>query len=255
MEPPILIPALEPDDVLVGIVRDLRARSRSGIIVVDDGSGSLARPVFRAVAGIPGCAVLSHSRNFGKGRALRTAMTHVLAACPGAPGVVTADADGQHAVDDVLRVMDCLVARPTALILGVRRFSREVPSRNLLGNVLVRRALRLITGVELSDTQTGLRGIPAAWLPVLIELDAERYAFEMQVLLWACAHSVEIVELPIRTIYAGRVSHFAPVRDSVRIGVTLARFAVSAAFTRLGRRRPAPAQSRTRQTITPSAGR
>lgn len=247
MQPPIVIPALEPDAVLLATVRGLRVRSAAAIVVVDDGSSRRAAPVFRAVARVPGCTVLAHARNLGKGRALRTAMMHVLDEHPGAPGVVTADADGQHAVEDILEVAACQLASPAALVLGARQFTADVPSRNRLGNLLGRRALRLLTGVDLSDTQTGLRGIPAAWLPSLIELRAERYAFELEMLLWACAQSVEIVEQPIRTIYAGSVSHFAPVIDSLRVALILARFAASGIRAR--------AQSRTRQTITPSAGR
>lgn len=227
MDPVIVIPAVEPDGALVDLVAGLRARSPFALVVVDDGSTGRTAPIFQDVAAVPGCTVLIHPRNLGKGRALRTALAHVLAVHPGAPGVVTADADGQHAVEDVLRVTGCLLARPHALILGVRQFTRDVPARNRIGNGLGRRAVRLVTGVDLSDTQTGLRGIPAAWLPELIALRTERYAFEMEMLLWAYTRSVEIVEQPIRTLYAGRVSHFAPVVDSLRVGLILARFAAS----------------------------
>lgn len=278
MEPVILIPAFQPGDALVRQVRDLRERSPAPIVVVDDGSATALAPVFRAVAAVPGVTVLSHRVNRGKGKALRTAMEHVLAFHERAPGVVTADADGQHAVEDILRVAEVFRAHPDALVLGVRQFTAAVPFRNRMGNRITRRLLRLVAGVSLSDAHTGLRGIPRAWLAHLVVLRSMRYEFEMEVLLWASAHSVEVLAHPIQTLYGGSVSHFAPVVDSARIGLILARFAAASAAARwsgrhTGARSTLPAQAvppapkgrreffpasqspLTRHTISPSDGR
>lgn len=255
MEPVILIPAFQPGDALVRQVRDLRERSSAPIVVVDDGSGAALAPVFRAVAAVPDVTVLSHRVNRGKGTALRTAMEHVLAFHERAPGVVTADADGQHAVEDILRIAEVSRAHPDSLVLGIRQFTGAVPFRNRMGNRITRRLLRLVAGVALSDAHTGLRGIPRAWLAHLVVLRSMRYEFELEVLLWACARSVEILEHPIQTIYAGSVSHFAPVVDSARIGLILARFAAASAATRWSGRDTATQSPLTRHTISPSDGR
>ncbi|MBI2218552.1 MAG: glycosyltransferase family 2 protein [Candidatus Rokubacteria bacterium] len=234
MAPVIVIPAFQPGAPLIATATGLRARLAAPLVVVDDGSGPGFVDVFRAVSTLPGVTVLAHTTNRGKGRALRTAMQHVLAVHPAAIGVVTADADGQHAVEDIAAVAGVLCARPDTLVLGSRRFGPGVPVSNRLGNTCARWALRLITGRSVSDAQTGLRAIPRGLLPALVRLRGARYDFEMEVLLWACARRVEIDEQPIRTIYAGAPSHFDPVLDSARIVRATVRFAVTSA---LGARR------------------
>lgn len=227
MDPVVVIPAFQPSDSLLLVVRTLRERSAAPIVVVNDGSDDRYAPLFGQVAAVPGATTLAHRTNLGKGRALRTAMEHVLGAHASAPGIVTADADGQHDVDDVLRVADALRACPSALVLGARQFGPAVPRLNRSGNLLMRWVLARLAGIRLSDTQTGLRGIPAAWLPELTRLTSARFDFETEMLLWVWARGVEIREVPIRTIYfaTGRVSHYRPVADSIRIGVVIARSA------------------------------
>jgi glycosyltransferase involved in cell wall biosynthesis len=227
MDPVVVIPAFQPSHSLVRIVQALRARSAAPIVVVNDGSEERYAPLFGAVAAVPGAITLAHGANLGKGRALRTAMEHVLRAHAGAPGIVTADADGQHDVDDILRVADVLRACPSALVLGARQFGPAVPRLNRSGNILIRWILERLAGIRLSDTQTGLRGIPAARLPELTRLRSTRFDFETEMLLWVWARGVEIREVPIRTIYVtpGRVSHYRPLTDSIRIGVVIARSA------------------------------
>ncbi len=226
MPPVVLIPAFQPGDTLVHTVREVRARSSAPIVVVNDGSALACTPVFDALASVNDVTVLSHVRNLGKGQALRTGMSHVARhhRAPEHVGVVTADADGQHAVDDIVRVARVLDAHPTMLVLGVRRFGRGVPLGNRAGNLLARGLMRAVAGLAVSDTQTGLRGIPLAWIPELLEVGGMRYEFEMAMLLWAASRRLPIREEPIRTIYGAARSHFAPVRDSLRIALATARF-------------------------------
>jgi glycosyltransferase involved in cell wall biosynthesis len=248
VDPVIVVPALTPGAPLVASVRALRSHATAPIIVVDDGSGPAYGTLFRAVASIPAVTVLSHATNRGKGRALRTAMARVLDRHRDALGVVTADADGQHAVEDILAVSEALRQHPDALVLGTRRFTRDAPVANRLGNAVARWLLRRVAGRALGDTQTGLRGIPRRYLRELLALRGARYEFELEMLLWACARGIAIHEHPIRTIYGDVASHFGAVTDSARMAPVLARFVA-------GRVRSAAAGHRvTPHTSTPSAG-
>jgi glycosyltransferase involved in cell wall biosynthesis len=248
MGPVIVVPALAPGAPLVASVRALRARVAVPIIVVDDGSGPAYGAVFRTVTSVPGVTVLSHDENRGKGHALRTAMARVLDRHREAVGVVTADADGQHAVEDIVAVSRAMRDHPDALVLGARRFTRDAPVANRLGNRLARWLLRRVTGRALRDTQTGLRGIPRRYLRELVALGGARYEFELEMLLWACARGIAIHEHPIRTIYGDAASHFAAVRDSARMARVLVRFAAGRAWT------AAAGHWVTPQTSTPSTG-
>ena len=242
----ILIPAYEPDARLVALVRSLAPRT--AVVVVDDGSGSAYAPVFAASAAA-GALTLAHGANRGKGAALRTGLTFIAAHWPGAD-VVTADADGQHTPADIARVGAALAsarsAHPVvsgsprepfalpgpgeAIILGVRAFTGRVPLRSRAGNAVTRGAFRLATGRDIRDTQTGLRGFPASRLPWLQTIGGDRFDYEFRMLLAARSAGVDLIEVPIETVYVddNASSHFRPLADSARIYAPLLRFTASA---------------------------
>src|SRR5256885_13690853 len=109
-------------------------------------------------------------RNLGKGRALKTGLNHFLLHFPDQQGVVTVDADGQHTAKDAAAIAYAMAERPQQLILGTRTFSGRVPWRSLVGNLVTRYLLGLLTGRRLRDTQSGLRGIPRGAAPLLLGL-------------------------------------------------------------------------------------
>ncbi len=215
-----IIPTLNPDAKLPALVnRLLEIAPRREVILVNDGSGPAAAPIFAALRTLPNVTVLEHSRNLGKGRALKTAFRHYLDNFADGVGAVTADGDGQHAPEDVAAVAAALEAHPASLVVGVRDFSRpEVPARSRFGNRCTNRVLRCL-GLRLSDTQSGLRGIPAAFMRSLLEVPGERFEFETAMLLEAGRGAIPVVERPIATIYReqNRSSHFRPLIDSFRI--------------------------------------
>jgi len=221
----ILIPAYQPERTLVDFVRELTAIG-ARVVVVDDGSGPEYADVFAAVRQGDQTVLLRHVVNLGKGAALKTGLNFIACELGGCIGVVTADADGQHTVADVLAVAESLTANPQSLILGVRGFEGELPLRSRLGNALTRHAMRWIMGQKVSDTQTGLRGIPMAMIPRLLVIPHQGYEFELEMLLVCKYEGIRIRETGIQTIYLddNRSSHFNPLLDSFRIYFVLLRF-------------------------------
>ena len=222
----IVIPAYEPTETLAELVADLSA-DRRDIVIVNDGSPPACQAVFARVAALPHVTVLAHAVNLGKGQALKTAFNHVLInSAADTAGVVTADADGQHLAGDIRRVAERLEQlSDRTLILGSRGFSGEVPLRSRFGNVLTRGVFKVLIGRSLTDTQTGLRGIPRPFLPELVQVTAGRYAFELEMLVRAAINRMSIEQLPIATVYgAFAKSHFDPVSDSVRVYWVFLRF-------------------------------
>src|SRR5262249_29633049 len=76
----------------------------------------------------------------------------------------------------------------------------------------------------LVDTQTVRPGIPRTFLPELLQVEAGRYEFELEMRIRAADKRLPIDELPITTVYAGAKSHFNPLRDSLRIYFVFLRF-------------------------------
>jgi glycosyltransferase involved in cell wall biosynthesis len=222
----IVIPAYEPTPALVDLVTDL-GRDERTIIVIDDGSSAACKPIFDRLAAMPQVVVLVHAVNRGKGNALKTAFNQFLLTAPAdSPGVVTADADGQHLPADVRRVAERLERSRSSLVLGGRTFEGDVPLRSRFGNTMTRGVVRLLLGRPIFDTQTGLRGIPRGFLPELVsQAEGGHYEFELEMLVQATRRGMTIEEIPIQTVYGGAgQSHFNPLRDSLRIYFVFLRF-------------------------------
>ncbi len=227
--PTILIPAYQPNDNLVTLIKSLReSQSKQRIIVVDDGSDVDTQNIFSRIQAF-NIELLRHSKNKGKGQALKTGFQHWLSTShPKELGIVTADADGQHLPHDILHLSTVFMQKPSDLYLGRRTFNQApIPWRSRFGNKLTKYILRLFSKTILEDTQTGLRVIPRELLLPLLNSNARGYEFELEMLLIAEDHQVNIQEIPIKTVYLdhNRSSHFNPLIDSIKIYFVFIRFA------------------------------
>ena len=221
----VLIPAYKPDERMLGLIEALKKAGFSRFIVVDDGNEESYAPLFEK-AEAAGAVVLKHPVNRGKGAALKTGLQHILneTPCP----VVTADADGQHAPEDVLRIAEKLAEEPEALVLGVRDKSK-MPLRSKFGNTLTCWTLGTVSGLWIDDTQTGLRGLPVNALKAFSELKGDRYEYEMSMLLATRQKRMQVEQVVIQTIYIddNKGSSFHVLRDSVLVYGTLIRQLIS----------------------------
>ncbi len=216
----ILIPSLEPDHRLPDYAAALIARGFTRLVVVDDGSSQACQPIFGQLSAMPGVTVLHHDVNHGKGVALKTGYAWIRDHLPDISGVITADADGQHTVEDCWRLAEALSENKRALYLGSRDFNQpHVPARSRFGNKTTSMVFWALYGQYLQDTQTGLRAFRREELPFMLNIAGERYEYEMNVLI-ACARAgMPMLPLTIETVYENNNegSHFHPVRDSIRI--------------------------------------
>jgi glycosyltransferase involved in cell wall biosynthesis len=228
----LVIPAFRPPTILPGLIEKISSIDTDhileSIVVVDDGSEPPFAPTFAAAARLPRVTVVRRETNGGQGAALKSGIGQAIAASPDLAGVVTADADGQHAPDDVVNVARAFAARPDAVLLGVRRFGPDVPLRSRFGNILTHHLVAWLAGLRVADTQTGLRGWPRPGCERNLRNSANGFEYNLSTLLAAAAAGDTIVEMPIRTIYepGNPSSHFRPLHDSIRIYRVLTRHAV-----------------------------
>ncbi len=219
MKTVVLIPALNPDEQLIKVIRKCKEIGLKRFIVIDDGSASASIPVFEEAQSL-GAYVFRHDVNKGKGAALKTGITHAADVFPDLDGIVTADADGQHTPSDILKIAQAVGDKGNGLILGIRDFAAAgVPARSRFGNRASELLFFLMTGVRCSDTQTGLRGIPKSMFTLASQTPGERYDFEMNFLTETARRKIPIRMLPIQTIYleGNNSSHFRVIRDSALI--------------------------------------
>lgn len=221
----LVIPAYKPDLTLIHLLQRVKAKSSLHVVVVNDGSPASYNSIFQEAQK---CAtILYYPSNQGKGQALKNAFTYI-DTLGQYETVVTADADGQHNVWDIFRVSKKAQENPNHLILGVRSFSGKVPLRSAFGNKVTRFLFQRQTGISVTDTQTGLRGFTTNMIPFMLDIEGQRYEYEMNMLLSAST-KYPISEVPIETIYINdnQASHFRPIRDGFMIYKKMFKFALS----------------------------
>ena len=212
----VIIPSYDPDDRLFQVVEGVRREGFCDIIIVDDGSKKENKKFFPHGGDI---TLIEHQINLGKGAALKTAMKYVLKNRPDSVGVVTCDGDGQHLSKDIRRVCEEMLSSGN-FILGVRDFSLpDVPAKSRIGNKITSLALAVCCGNYVSDTQTGLRAIPAALLKPMSEIYGNRFEYETNVLLALKRIKAQCAQVKITTVYLdeNKGTHFHPVKDTLRI--------------------------------------
>ena len=213
----LLIPIYEPTDKVLPFLSQFQKGDFDVFLVVDDGSGDDYAAIFAEAKEKTVFPVLSYPTNKGKGHALKTGLRKLLSDHPDLDFVVTADGDGQHTREDILKVRDFAAKTPSKVILGSRDFS-SAPPKSASGNKWSARYFTLSTGVKIRDCQTGLRAIPHEAFDMALHTYGNRFDFEMNFLLPA-SREFGILEVPIQTIYedGNRGTHFRPVADSLLI--------------------------------------
>ncbi len=232
----IIIPALNPDEKYISFVQDLKCNGYNNIITVNDGSKDESIEIFDKAEHEYGCNILFHSVNLGQGRAYKTAFNYYLSETKKGGcyehtvGVIQCDCDGQHHIEDINKCAQLLRSNPEKFILGVRDFSdKTIPLRSRFGNNCTSFVFKLFCGMDIKDTQTGLKGIPKFFIPALMETPGERFEYASSVLLETKKQRVEILQFPIQTIYinGNETSHFNPLLDSIRIYSLILKYLMS----------------------------
>ena len=223
----VIIPSYEPEEKLITLTQQLIAKDLE-VVVVDDGSGEKYLPIFNQLTG---ATVLTHPENKGKGEGLKTAYRYIKETYADEEvAIVTADSDGQHSPEDIMRIATRASLEKDSLVLGVRNFDgTQVPLRSRVGNKITLKIFELTSGTKISDTQTGLRGFSSAHLEKMLEISGSRFEYEMNVLMVWAKEKRPFCELEIQTIYENKNegSHFNPLRDSFRIYKEIFQFALS----------------------------
>lgn len=232
----LVVPALDPDARLVELLIGLYGRWQGGIVIVDDGSRHGCAHIFDKCRDL-GCEVVSHPRTRGKGAALKTGFARAAELWPEALGVVTCDCDGRHMPVDVLAVASALIADQAAVHVGVRDFTHAaVPRATCAYNTFTCLAIRFFCGVDVRDTQSGLRALPMAFARDLISEPANGFEFECALLCEAREAKIDILAVPISYVADPNSpeTHFDPLRDTARILGVMVELFIKCTLTSVG---------------------
>jgi glycosyltransferase involved in cell wall biosynthesis len=211
----VVIPAYNEAET----VRDVAMRARqqcANVVVVDDGSTD---STFRAVAGLD-VTVLRNEENCGKAGSLSRGFEHALA--QGAIGVITLDADGQHAPEEIPSFVKQSLDDPNAFLVGARRRDqRKASFWRYVANRIADFWIGWAAGQPIEDSQSGFRLYPARLLrEVTLKHGREQsFVYESEIVIEAARRGFQCrnVAVTVAPRSGPRPSHFRPVLDIARI--------------------------------------
>lgn len=211
----VVLPAYQEAATVADIAHRARAHA-DAVVVVDDGSTD---GTARALAGLD-ATVLRNSRNLGKGASLARGIARALA--DGADAVVTLDADGQHAPEEIPRLVRAWQAHPSDVVVGARlRHAERAPRLRKAANRFADFWIGWAAGQALDDSQSGFRVYPAPLLARLAVPSGPRrgFVFESELLIEAARAGARVRSVAVDSIYraGARPSHFRPVADVAAI--------------------------------------
>lgn len=196
-------------------VRDVAMRARQQcphVVVVDDGSTD---GTAEALAGVD-VTVLRNEKNLGKAGSLCRGFERALA--EGATGIITLDADGQHAPEEIPLFLASSQDNPRAFLLGARRRDQRKKSFwRYFANRMADFWIGWAAGSSIEDSQSGFRLYPAVLLQdVAVPHDPARsFVFESEIVIEAVqkGFSCRSVPVTVSSRSGPRSSHFRPLED------------------------------------------
>jgi glycosyltransferase involved in cell wall biosynthesis len=182
------------------------------VIVVDDGSVDRSLEISQAKE-----AIVLRETHQGKGHAIRSGFKLAKGNI-----IVTLDSDGSHKPEEIPLILQYIMENKADFVIGSRFFNAEanktkIPRVNRLGNRIFNSLIGLLTGVKISDSQSGFRAMRS---PVInkMELNSRGYEVESEMLVKALKMGLRVAEIPIsfeqRTVGKSRLD---PLKDGIRI--------------------------------------
>ena len=204
----VVIPAYNEEkhigEVVKSVPRTIAHKGKTlktAVVVVDDCSKDATAKVAKA----NGAAVARHIINTGAGGATRTGLHYAMDAIDNLEYVVTIDADGQHSVEDIEKVVDYAIDNKSQMIVGSRLHegnNESMPLHRRYGNIGLSLISRALFGIKTKDTQSGLRLFKADILPMVSDYTIDRYGFCTEMLWLAAKHNINVEEVPISVKYS-----------------------------------------------------
>lgn len=212
----VLVPTYNNATTLQSVLDRLQPYT-SDILVVNDGSTDNTLEILQHYA--HPIYIVTYEKNRGKGHALVTGFREAMKL--GYDYAITIDSDGQHYPEDLpLFVNKLKEQKSPAIIVGKRELEHKNKSKSAVyATRLANFWFTFQTWKHLPDTQSGYRLYPLHHLHGL-NFVTSRYEAELELLVFAAWHGVDIDTVPIRVYYPPkeeRVSHFRPLWDFLRI--------------------------------------
>ena len=200
------IPAFNEEKNIAPIITKLMNITNT-IIVCNDGSNDLTSEIAEKM----GAVVINHEKNLGYGGAIRS----IFLKAKELEGdvLVTFDADGQHRIEDIEKVITPIINQEADIVIGSRFLDdseKEVPQYRKVGIKVITKITNASLKEKLTDSQSGFRGYSKK---VVSELNPSELGMGIstEILIKSSNKDFKITEVPIKIIYSGDTSTHNPV--------------------------------------------
>ena len=164
------------------------------LIVVDDGSDDGTLLTLQASAGHPRLLPLRHRTNRGYGNALKSGLAHVETTYS-----VTMDADGQHRVEDVLRLREAMQSQDADMVIGARVVNDSSGAYRRAGKGLIRLLARTLFRTGIRDLNSGFKLYRTQVAQRLLPWCPGSMAFSDVMTLMHLNLDLHVLEVPVET--------------------------------------------------------
>ena len=213
------IPAFNEEKNIAVLIIQLK-KIADKIIVCNDGSTDLTSKIAEEL----GATMINHEKNLGYGAAIRSIF--LKSKDLGGDILVTFDADGQHRIEDINRVINPIINGESDLVIGSRfldESAKEVPRYRKAGIKLITKITNVTIKKQLTDSQSGFRAYSKK---VLNELNPSELGMGIstEILIKASAKNFRISEVPIKIVYDGDTSTHNPISHGSSVLLSTIKF-------------------------------
>ena len=189
------------------------------IIVCDDGSNDLTGEISKKM----GVIVVNHSKNLGYGAGIRSIF--LKAREIEADVLITFDADGQHRIEDINKVLEPIEHNNADIVIGSRFLDKKIkiPAYRKLGINAITKMSNITTKKKITDSQSGFRAYNKKALQEIIPSD-NGMGISTEILIKANKKSLRVIEVPITILYEGKTSTHNPMSHGISVMLSTMKF-------------------------------
>ena len=213
------IPAYNEEKNIAAIIAKIMKEGFS-VIVCNDGSEDMTGIVAEKM----GAIVINHPKNLGYGAAIRSIF--LKAKELGCDALVTFDADGQHRIEDISKVLEPLRKKQADMIIGSRFLEKDndnIPSYRKIGIKAITKISNISTDLKITDSQSGFRAYNKKILEQILPSEFGM-GVSTEILIKCNKSGFQILEVPIKVIYEGDTSVHNPVSHGASVILSTMKF-------------------------------
>ena len=205
------IPAYNEEKNIASIITKLKKITDS-IIVCDDGSSDTTSDISKNL----GAIVITHKKNMGYGVAINSIFQKAKEL--NIDLLVTFDADGQHRVEDIEKVVEPIKNNTADLVIGSRFLDKKsnVPNYRKIGIKVITQVTNASMRKKLTDSQSGFRAYNGQVLSQIFPSDMGM-GISTEILIKSSSKGLRIMEVPITILYSGNTPTHNPISHGTSV--------------------------------------